>query len=304
MKDSPTGKRYGHRDPKGCIVEAYGFDLSPIAVRYSEFCRVAEEAKAERIAMGRLRRRATIARKAIVQILETAREYGFHDEGWQTLARETDAIARALRAADRVDDMKVGVNSLERRQCAARERLETLLMTVETDPTGSKNRPHKYNYNPTPNRENDTVIAAEKCSGTREKAGAQSPAPVQPKRPDKSMMHGIRPDELVQLAPKLKPYLRQPNPTWLDIVDAADWLRLDLNVSKPLWSAACLTMGRDLAAVALAVVSTKQPDHFRTSPGGYFHGLVDKAKAGELHLDRTIWALRQGTSKASVLPPV
>src|ERR1700727_3069121 len=30
MKDSPNGKRYGRRDPRGNIVEAYGFDLSPI----------------------------------------------------------------------------------------------------------------------------------------------------------------------------------------------------------------------------------------------------------------------------------
>src|SRR5277367_4743950 len=30
MRDSPNGKRYGKRDPKGQIIEAYGFDLSPI----------------------------------------------------------------------------------------------------------------------------------------------------------------------------------------------------------------------------------------------------------------------------------
>ena len=49
----------------------------------------------------------------------------------------------------------------------------------------------------------------------------------------------------------------------------------------------------DLAAVALAVVSTKDPEHFRTTPGGYFHGIMQKAKAGELHLERTVWALRR-----------
>jgi replication initiation protein RepC len=38
-------------------------------------------------------------------------------------------------------------------------------------------------------------------------------------------------------------------------VDAADWLRHDLDVSKPLWGEACLTMGREQAAIALAVVS-------------------------------------------------
>jgi replication initiation protein RepC len=109
------------------------------------------------------------------------------------------------------------------------------------------------------------------------------------------MVHGIAPDELVRLTPKLKPYLRRPNPSWSDIVDAADWLRHDLGISKSLWGDACLTMGRDLAAVALAIVSTKQPDHFRTSPGGYFRGMVDKAKAGKLHVDRTVWALRRAT---------
>jgi hypothetical protein len=32
-------------------------------------------------------------------------------------------------------------------------------------------------------------------------------------------------------------------------VDAADWLRHDLGVSKSLWGNACLMMGRELAAV-------------------------------------------------------
>jgi replication initiation protein RepC len=109
MKDSPNGKRYGKRDPKGRIVEAYGFDLAPIAARHAEFVRLAEEGRAERAAMGRLRRRATIARKGIIQILETAREYGHEGEEWHTLSRETEALARALRAVERVDEMAMGV---------------------------------------------------------------------------------------------------------------------------------------------------------------------------------------------------
>jgi replication initiation protein RepC len=52
-------------------------------------------------------------------------------------------------------------------------------------------------------------------------------------------------------------------------------------------------MGRELAAVALAIVSN--PEHFRTTPSGYFHGMVAKAKAGELHLERTVWALRRAS---------
>jgi replication initiation protein RepC len=293
MKDSPNGKRYGRRDLKGRITEAYGFDLAPIAMRHAEFVRLAEEGRAERAAMGRLRRRATIARKAIIQILETAAEYAIEGEEWQMLARETEALARALRAVERPDEMEVGVTSLERRQTAARERLEMLLGMVQTDPKEPENRPHQYSYKLKPNLEQDTVIAAKGCSGEGEGPVPQSAAPVQPRRPKKGMVHGIRPDERPGLAPKLKPYLRHPNPTWPDIIDAADWLRHDLGVSKSLWGDACLALGRDLAAVALAIVSTKEPEHFRTSPGGYFHGMVDKAKAGELHLERTVWALRR-----------
>jgi replication initiation protein RepC len=75
-------------------------------------------------------------------------------------------------------------------------------------------------------------------------------------------------------------------------VDAADWLRSELGVSKPLWGEACLAMGREEAAIAVAIVSAKPKDHFRTTPGGYFFGMVAKAKAGELNLARTIWGLR------------
>jgi replication initiation protein RepC len=264
-----------------------------MAARHAEFERLAEEAKAERAAMGRLRRRATIARKGIVQILETAAEYGFEDGEWQILARETAELGRALRGVERVDEMEAGVKSLERRQQAARERIETLLGTVETDPKQTENRPHLYNYNRTFNLQEDTVIAAKTCSEAEADPSPRPPTPVPLQRPEKGMVYGIAPDELPRLAPKLVRYLRRPNPTWPELVDAAEWLRGDLNVSKSLWGEACLAMGRELAAIAIAIVSTKDPEHFTTSPGGYFHGMVAKHIAGELHLERTVWALRR-----------
>lgn len=53
-------------------------------------------------------------------------------------------------------------------------------------------------------------------------------------------------------------------------------------------------MGREHAAIALAIVSTKAADYFRGSAGGYFHGMVAKARAGDLNLSRTIWGMRSG----------
>ena len=75
--------------------------------------------------MGRLRRRATIARKGIAQILETAAEYGFAGRGMgEAGPRYAAASPRRCRTVERPEEMALGVESLERRQRAARERLE------------------------------------------------------------------------------------------------------------------------------------------------------------------------------------
>jgi replication initiation protein RepC len=121
----------------------------------------------------------------------------------------------------------------------------------------------------------------------------ERPATARTETAEKGRVLRLHPDELVRLMPRLNTYLRRPDPTWREIVDAAAFLRSDLDVSKPLWDEACLAMGREQAAIAIAIVSTKDPAHFRTTPGGYFHGMVAKAKAGELNLDRTLWAMRR-----------
>jgi replication initiation protein RepC len=292
MKDSPNGKRYGKRDGKGRIVEAYGFDLSPIAVRHGEFVRLAEEARLEREAMRRLRRRATIARKGITQILETVAEYGLADELWVRLARDSAAITRALREVSRPEEMEQGVGSLERRQNEGRRELESLLEVVDSDPKGTENRPH-YTTTTEALNPKDTVIAIDTCSFSGGDSGADSKQPVQLESSGQGRGLRLKPSELARLAPRLKVYLRREEPSWPDIVDAADLLRRDLDVSKPLWGDACQAMGREMAALALAIVSTKDPTHFKTTPGGYFHGMVDRHRAGLLNLDRTVWGLRR-----------
>jgi replication initiation protein RepC len=324
MKDSPNGKRYGKRDRKDCIVEAYGFDLSPFAARYAEFVRVAEEAKAERIAMGRLRRRATIARKGVIQILETAAEYGFDGDEWMRLRRDSMDLAKALKTVERPEEMALGVESLERRHRTARERLEQRLAklapasseAVDSDPKGTENRPHYYTYKTNFHLSEDTVAAFEGSKAEAEPAPAISndqPADqlreitaTYTGRTDRGTIMKLSTDELVQLAPRLRPYLRHSTPNWRDVVEAADWLRHDLDISKSLWGEACISMGREQAAIALAIVSAKPTDYFRTTAGGYFHGMVAKAKAGELNLGRTIWGLRAvgnaGSNRSKVQP--
>ena len=313
MRDSPNGKRYGKRDAQGRIVEAYGFDLSPLASRLAEFQAVAERARAEREELRHLRRRATIARKSLDQVLETAAELGLTDPVWSRLGEEGHALARALRQVENPDEMTLGVASLERRHAEARERLEsatsgTVEVTpegVDSDPKQPENRPHQYNYKSNLNPYQDTVMASKESSlgGDTGASPAQAVPTAQPEqgqaargeksaRTDAGTVMRLSTDELVRLAPRLKPYLATSAPAWPDIVEAADWLRHDLGVSKSLWGEACIAMGREQAAIALAIVSAKPAGHFTSTPGGYFNGMVTRAKAGTLNLSRTVWGLR------------
>jgi replication initiation protein RepC len=199
----------------------------------------------------------------------------------------------------------------------ARERLEILLSAVaagpseavDSDPKGPEYRPHHYTYKPSLNPDQDTVIATEKCSSPVGGTVSGQAPPEQPAGPQAAQLAKLvridglvlrlTTDELVQLAPRLRPYLTTPAPTWPAVVEAADWLRGELGVSKSLWGEACLAMGREEAAIAVAIVSAKPASHFRSSPGGYFHGMVAKAKAGELNLARTIWGLRTRDRKGA-----
>jgi replication initiation protein RepC len=83
----------------------------------------------------------------------------------------------------------------------------------------------------------------------------------------------------------------------------ADWVRGELGVSKSLWGEACLVMGREETAIAVAIVSAKPAGHFRSSPGGYFYGMVAKAKTGELNLARTIWGCARDRQTENGRPP-
>ena len=184
---------------------------------------------------------------------------------------------------------------------------------VDSDPLGPENRPHQYTYKPSSNPEAGYGNCHPKtCRSASETAGAQpqatpaagrhgaagEPRPGGTSRSGPSRHGAAAFDRRAGAAGAAAAALPDNPDADLAgaIVDAADWLRGELGVSKSLWGEACLAMGREEAAIAIAIVSAKPAEHFRSTPGGYFHGMVAKAKAGELNLARTIWGLRQAAA--------
>ena len=74
MKDSPNGKRYGRRNAKGYIIEAYGFDLSPIAARSTEFEALFTHLQEQRAKEKQINTQITLTRRQAKAIINIALE--------------------------------------------------------------------------------------------------------------------------------------------------------------------------------------------------------------------------------------
>jgi replication initiation protein RepC len=298
IRDNAQGKRYGRRDANGRIIEAYGFDLSPLAYRYDEFVRLAANAKAERRCLKELRARVTIARRAIRQAGDMLAALDALPPDWTRLAGEAAALVKAAAGCARSDHLGLAATQLESLKAEAEEWVRQAAKPVETNPVGLVDEPHTTSTN-LPVDLKDTVIATEGSSaagrpvpdpptgGRREDQGGQEPTPSITTRLKLSV------EELIQLVPRLGGYITGNRPSWRDAVDAAGGpLRHELGVSGSLWAEACHLMGRDGATLALAVVAAKAADHFTSSPAGYFAGMVRKAEKGQLFLEKTLFGLR------------
>src|SRR5262249_10239295 len=150
------GKRWGRRGPDKRIIEAYGFDLSPLAQRLDEFIRLAVAARQEREVANALRKRKTVVRRAIRQAGETLAELGQMPEGWHGLALETARLSALAGNSSR--DLASIVEGLETCRVQAEAWLKEAADWCQSSPQGLKNEPHTTDTKLTSNLK-DTVIA-------------------------------------------------------------------------------------------------------------------------------------------------
>lgn len=341
VKESPSGRRDGRRDKSGKIVWAYGFDLTPLALRYREFQAIALDLEQSRQRRREARRRATRARRRswqVVELLERSR------------VAEADLMrhrASALRVetlwaeTKRTDD----AGALERLVAEAENEEEMLeaaarvLLLVEKDPEGPAGGPPSTTTTELRFNSGRVVPAAQRMSSAADECrfAARPAADVSPPRGaggdgGSAMAAGGRardggaeaeaeaedrnpvmtPVRVLRLAPELGLYLAGQGPgdrlTWPMIVDAADRYRGDaFRISPALWVEACTILGRERAALAVAIVAAKlrelEPGDagYPRDPAGYYRGMVRKAHAGKLNLQASIFGLwRRRAGRAAV----
>jgi replication initiation protein RepC len=280
--DSPEGRRWGRRNQEGHIIEAYGFDLSPLAMRHAEFVAAAAEHRKACKLRDSLRRRLTVVRKASRQIAETAIEQRVPGRDWSEWGTTAVTLAEQRPRDMTIVDLQALVERLEDAREEGEAALCAWLDTVEKPPAGA------IDCTPTTTTKTLSADTSATCNEAakepfdRGRRGSAQTASRDQVLPPNYATTGLAPGALARLCRPLRTYLANDHPAWSHVVDAADYLRTELGISRSAWIDACHTLGRNDAAAAVAVIAAKRSDI--ASPGGYLRGMTSRARTGRLNL--------------------
>ena len=323
LRRSPNGKRWGRRAKgprEGRIVEAYGFDLAPLAERAAEFDQVAAEWQARREEGRRLRREITSSRNYILSLIDLAMAQGLDGAEWSASAVQADALWRQ-RGSQR-DPMSLV--PIAARLRALSSHIEARIATgleaaqaVNTAPMEAKYRPH-YTTTKHLSIANATTTATSPAgpyrpiadderssSGRPKQQTAQPPQQTRAGVVQPSAMRGfvVTPGFILTMAPAFRDWTDSARPGWDELDRAAFHVRSSLGISPHAWGQARIMLGQEEAITVLAAICARHSVGKVRSPGGLMRRIVELHQTGELRLDRTLFGLadkaRQQTRAAS-----
>ncbi len=318
FQDSPNGKRWGRRDADGRIIEAYGFDLSPLSARVEEFEELHADLQAERELCQRLKRQITVARRMIRARIEAAvsnalrgpwaQFTGLFEELLDRLPRRHEASEQLVRLLTWFKELQERVEAAYIKATEAVQPVEktpatkaqVFEKTQKMNPREVISDPHiliTTQLNPVTCNRSETEQAAgvvpnappeeqvdreleEWVAETRKKRGAALDLPT--------VMQAC--PEFASWARNMGGYLKD----WGDLHRVAGQLRPMIGVSEHAWNLAQVRLGPQIATAALVLTFDKHCAGEVASPGGYLRGIVQKAGAGELHLERSFYGRLSG----------
>lgn len=327
MKDSPNGKRWGRRDDEGFIVEAYGFDLSPLAARAEEFEVLYAKIQAERAECASLRNAITVTRRIIRAKIEKALEAGLRGS-WRDLQNVFEDLLDSLpKRSEKAPGLENFLGCMKKLLLSVEEAFEAAFewptrsdaemysddhssrkCSQSMKPSDVKNDTHIQTTNePNPVTSSSFETKHAAAVGLEE----EGPEPIAP--PEKTDLdidwsthdrqRGSNVDvpvlmascpHFAEMARETGGYLRN----WNDVHRVAASLRPLIGISEDAWNIANKVLGPAAAAASIALILDKSALGEVKSPGGYLRGLVERAQHGELHLDRSFYGRLSGAGGA------
>ena len=294
-RDSPNGKRYCLKDGAGQVDEAFGFDLSPLALKAAEIYEAAERAREHQRAVRKLRGEITLHLRDIDRIVETAKAEG-RTGPWNAFYDRLYALSGRVGRFTPIEDHQARHGALkDLRRDVENAYLETLTEQEMSANDGQDVR-HIQNSNPKSHfdkgRENsEEAKAAGVTPGEArndEERKAESETAVEAAERTRSVAPvglGLFRSACNEFAELLPDELR----TWRDVVDRADTARAMLGISADAMRKAQAAMGPVEAAITVACIL--QRHEAINSPGGYLRALSARAVDGKFSVRPMLDAL-------------
>jgi len=316
LRRSPTGKRWGHREKggrQGRILDAYGFDLAPLAERTEEFGDLAAEWEARRDEGLRLRREITSSRNHVLSLVDLATAQDLDGAGWSAAAVQADALWRErgnqrdplplVPIAARLRALSIHVQEQVAAALAAVE-------AVKNGPVGPEYRPHLTTTNQlsiaTANTSSADEAGPSRPMADREASSDDLPSPqivqqqvrVGPTRASEvqpSALQGfvVTPGFILAVAPAFRDWTSSARAGWDELDQAAAHVRSALGISPHAWGQARILLGQEEAVTMLAAICARHADGKVRSPGGLLRRMVELHQQGTLRLDRTLFGLME-----------
>lgn len=318
FQDSPNGKRWGRRDAEGRIVEAYGFDLSPLSARVEEFEELHADLQAERELCQRLKRQITVARRMIRARIEAAVSSALRGPWAQftgLFEELLDRLPRRHETSEQLERLLSWFKELQERVEAAYLKASGAAKPVEnSDNKDAQVTKKTQEMNPREVISDPHILITNqlnpvtcKSSEKENAAGVETNAPPE-ERVDRELEDWVAETRkkrgaaldlptVMQACPEFASWARNMGgylKDWGDLHRVVGQLRPMIGVSEHAWNLAQDRLGPQIATAALVLTFDKHCAGEVASPGGYLRGMVEKAGAGELHLERSFYGRLSG----------
>lgn len=266
-RDSPNGKRFRRRGGEG---EAFGFDLSPLAMAAAQLFETAERVREQARARDGLRTAIALHRRDCARVIEAALGEG-REGDFLAYAARLAALAPLRRGASQ-DALAAREGELLRLRAEVENTYLSSLSTQEMDGRDAENERLHQNSNTDPSE----------LTG-QEKSRRRTAHPDDAKLRQAERMPDLA--TVMRLCPDLADYARGPVRNLADFRAAADLARAALGVSPSAYQRAREVMGEDGAACVVGAMLQRAGEI--RAPGGYLRELTSRAARGAF----SIWPM-------------
>ena len=323
FNDSGNCKRYGQRDPKsGKIIYAYGVVLTPLALMKTELETLIQEQQLYKDAWMETKRQVSWHRGQIKSMLAEMAELS--GEGRGAFESQYDEIAVRYTTTMSLVDFRsmlakhqelynLVLEALEALYSSSKDDTKTSKESCKTDSSvGHKQDTKNNQFNKLNTRSSSSNASKE---GSNENLESKPQTSVQEDRYDTGnetniiLKTGIQHITLKQMlnvcGDDLKDYLpREARPMNInDFIEAAYQYKSKLFISQASWGRACQAIGREGATLSLILADrgVSRTENPVRNPAAYFNSMIIRAKAGDLHLHRSVFGhlKRENTENAA-----